>query len=600
MSKHYASSLLVAVAGCCTLAACGGSSETSTPVVVVPPLVVPAALAIAPDDLFSRPANAIVVVSTVDDARASSATIGRSGGSLTTTGADGSRFTLSVPANSLAEDTVITMTPITGTTGAPWTRAVGARFTPSGLRFHQLATLQIDPPATFDVPVTEQAMLGAGDEGEIFFATPDPGATPRIRVAHFTDYWFGQLTAEQLAAARLRLPRLAELQLESEIAAALTAERARQLAGATDPDPNGVAFSALFGKVMKQYLEEVLEPRIVAARTCADYKAILSALFTLERQRELLGASQGSEHLFTGESLDAGFAFFVRDFVPFGNIAKAAQFTCFKEASERCVMRNHLDLAQFTAQQDRLSALLTEFQAADSDFGRTYLRYGERFDACYRFDVQFDSTLIVANVPGAVSATSTVTSRINDLRPLAGLVSAIPFFAEFNPVVKSAALVNTSVDIEAPACGNLSNVARGGSTLSTNLVFSTGANNKADHLKITIGLGNTGESWTLTGCGAGSVRYGPQPLWTDAFLATHEAVRFEQTGLGRGVSLTFRNPEPKDASGAFPPSALPLNGATVLDKTWKQVVGNVQETTTLKVIHKPVAMVELALPPPAP
>src|SRR5690606_26677843 len=77
-----------------------------------------------------------ISISTVlEDAAASSATVPLSGGSLSATGADGTVCPLTIPGDSLLEETVVTMTPLTDIAGAPVTgRALGVRLEPHGLR----------------------------------------------------------------------------------------------------------------------------------------------------------------------------------------------------------------------------------------------------------------------------------------------------------------------------------------------------------------------------------------------------------------------------------------------------------------------------------
>src|SRR4051812_38676004 len=77
------------------------------------------------------------VTPALDPSRTASARISVSGGTLHTTGADGTRYTLTIPPNALLADTTISMTPLTGVTGLdlPGARFLGVQFEPEGLRF---------------------------------------------------------------------------------------------------------------------------------------------------------------------------------------------------------------------------------------------------------------------------------------------------------------------------------------------------------------------------------------------------------------------------------------------------------------------------------
>lgn len=61
----------------------------------------------------------------VDSSRTSTATLGPLGGRLSATAADGTRYTLEVPADALAADTAISLTPITSLGSAPLARGLG-------------------------------------------------------------------------------------------------------------------------------------------------------------------------------------------------------------------------------------------------------------------------------------------------------------------------------------------------------------------------------------------------------------------------------------------------------------------------------------------
>jgi hypothetical protein len=81
---------------------------------------------------------------TPDKARRKRREIGPSGGEITATGADGTRYTLKVPAGALAEAEQISVTPVKRFGGLPFGgAALGAELTPNGLTFATPATLTI-------------------------------------------------------------------------------------------------------------------------------------------------------------------------------------------------------------------------------------------------------------------------------------------------------------------------------------------------------------------------------------------------------------------------------------------------------------------------
>lgn len=95
----------------------------------------------------------VTVTTTVDDSQAVSARIDPAGGTLTATGADGSRFLLEIPADALVEEIEITMTPIESMEGLPLSEglAAGVQLEPAGLAFYDFVTLTIEPAEAIPV-----------------------------------------------------------------------------------------------------------------------------------------------------------------------------------------------------------------------------------------------------------------------------------------------------------------------------------------------------------------------------------------------------------------------------------------------------------------
>lgn len=590
--------ITIVVAGA-ALASCGGNDDPAAPPVAgpppapvqvplpAPPVPLPAPVA----DTFTRAASPVAVTSTLDDTRAATATIGRAGGGITATGEDGTKYTFTVPPNALPEDTAITMTPIASTTGAPWSVARGVRFAPAGLQFYRYAALQIEPPATLQIPVDEQVMMGA-QAGELFIATPDRSAMPRIQVLHFTDYWFARMTRAQLDAQRLRSPTLTSLALERQVAAMISVVRQCQLLGGGDLcDDAAIAGALGSSAIYKSWVDNVVKPLIASAKFCEDYKNILRLSLGLERQRQLLGASDdsGTFESLTGDLSNIGsdVAALVKATVPFGSISKAGAYACVKESGQRCKDFGFFDLFVVALGLERQAQLLGYDSVIGSAFEVDYLRIDQRIQACYNFKIEFDSTLTVTGIPGAVNATSRVSARVDDYNPGVFLAAALGG-AQAVPSGGGAPLVNGEFTVTPPSCGTVSNIARGGSSLGVQFTFEPGASGRPKAAKLDLTLGNTSEAWTVDGCGIGSLRYGPKPVWTDAFLQAHADSKFEVDGLSRGAIFNFGQAD------------LPLNGTTLLTKTWNRTLGNVQENTVVKVIHAPKPFTEPTLPPPPP
>ncbi len=110
-----------------------------------------------------------------------SAVIAPGGGELTLVSADGSVYTLEVPAGALLADTEISMTTINTLVGGPVeSKVYGVQLEPSGLAFDKFLTLTIQPAE--EIPLEEQFMFKYEGSGEnLHHALVDPN-TEEIRI----------------------------------------------------------------------------------------------------------------------------------------------------------------------------------------------------------------------------------------------------------------------------------------------------------------------------------------------------------------------------------------------------------------------------------
>jgi len=124
----------------------------------------------------------------LDEANAARATIGRDGGSLAATGADGTRFQLEVPAGALAEDTEIGIVPVAAIPDLPLgaQRLAAVQFEPDGLSFVAIggATLTIELPSAPVAPFGF-GWEGAGEDFHLRLQQ-NAGTTLTFDVLHFS------------------------------------------------------------------------------------------------------------------------------------------------------------------------------------------------------------------------------------------------------------------------------------------------------------------------------------------------------------------------------------------------------------------------------
>jgi hypothetical protein len=124
----------------------------------------------------------------LDSAAAVTATIGENGGTVHATGPGGTRYTLVINRGSLAQNTVIAMTPLRGLSEAELhdTFVGGVQFAPEGLLLVHGGTLTISPLK--GVPAGRRVALGYDAGGTHLHVVP---VTPRVKqiqipIAHFS------------------------------------------------------------------------------------------------------------------------------------------------------------------------------------------------------------------------------------------------------------------------------------------------------------------------------------------------------------------------------------------------------------------------------
>src|SRR6266496_2339640 len=143
----------------------------------------------APVRAFDNTAtDAIAVTPTPDDDRAVKQIITIEGGEITAAGADGARFTLTVPPLAVLSDVELTMTPVARVGQLPLSGGLLAavQLEPEGLLLWQPATLIIEPAISF--PVSQQLSFAWHDKGEGFHPYPlqiDP-STITMSIVHFS------------------------------------------------------------------------------------------------------------------------------------------------------------------------------------------------------------------------------------------------------------------------------------------------------------------------------------------------------------------------------------------------------------------------------
>ncbi len=173
------------------------------------------------DNPFSGDANPVYVSARSDDSRAASANISAAGGLVTTTAADGTKFTLVVPPDALLSSETITIKPVTAIDGLPLSGGLTAavQMEPEGLELLSPAMLQITParplPAGQQIPF---AYTGSGSEFFLAARTMDSSRIDLL-VSHFSGTGIGLGSGSDLQGQQQHNPSSAQDRLVQQVGA---------------------------------------------------------------------------------------------------------------------------------------------------------------------------------------------------------------------------------------------------------------------------------------------------------------------------------------------------------------------------------------------
>jgi hypothetical protein len=202
----------------------------------------------------------------LDNAASVTQSIGPAGGTMTTTGADGTAYTLTVPAKALRSTTAITLTPIASIADLPSGvgLAGGAHLTPEGQTFSVPLKLTIAlaaAPATPPLPFTYD---GEFEQRHLYPATVS-GSTIEFEIIHFSGYaaFIGQLEALQ-AALDVSLGFLPTPSARGD-------QALQELVNAATSGLSSDARAAAMGAALRGWLDDAIKPAVVAAQAIETY-----------------------------------------------------------------------------------------------------------------------------------------------------------------------------------------------------------------------------------------------------------------------------------------------------------------------------------------
>lgn len=521
--------------------------------------------------IFEAPAESLAVLPAPDSARQVQALISIQGGSLTASGADGTRYTLEIPSDALTREILIRMTPLASLSGLPFGsgEVMAVQIEPEGAFFNNFLTLTITPPQA--IPPDQQILYGfQGSQNMLTLAAPVVNSAEiKILIQHFSGYGVTKGLLADIEPYRQRLGGDAESRLQSEAAYHLQRVRQQQLLG---PGETGDDLQALFEDLFDRFDREVVQPRIAAAgESCAAGKLALQTVLSFERQKQLLG--MGSEEgMGSVQSL-------------FENVG----MTCLNEEYELCA-EDHIihRMIPVWLGFERQAQLLGAGEG-ESPLSQEARRLTEQ---CLRFELEFYSSASFDYEGDGYD--SVVRSKV----PLRFNAGDMKFTGK-------APLVNESFEFRTKGCSV--NSQRGGSTFEViDFMYISDTQSPNDQLgyvrdlEMTYFPEATTEVFTVTCPGPPKVTYTspPTPLWWGIYLVTHyeelgkmdsgisvpPADLLEELTFGGGMSLPVNAGEGYSATDWEI-----LGGEYFAKKEWiKELSGEgIIEAGTLKLYHRP-------------
>lgn len=236
---------------------------------------------------FRAPGKPLDVTVKLDRKQTASKLVPRTGGSVSLTAADGSKFTLEVPADALEVDTTITMTAVKSLDGAPLENntPTAVQLEPSGLVFKEMATLTIVPAR--EIPIKKQIIFGyEGDGKDYHLVAVDPKSKDiKIKLMQFSGAGAGSGSDSAWAANLMVQAGNASTRIWQKFGEFTQQDRKVQF-GIESEAPD---FAETYKAIMDQFEDQVVLKEMAAAELdCHHAPQAIHDLNLLERMRRLV------------------------------------------------------------------------------------------------------------------------------------------------------------------------------------------------------------------------------------------------------------------------------------------------------------------------
>lgn len=316
-----------------------------------------------------------------DASRAVTTTIDETGGTITATGADGSTYTLEIPAGALLEQQDVTLTPVQSIAGLPFSGGLAAavHIEPEALALADAATLTVVPAAP--VPLDQTIPFSyQGDGAELFLQPPVPIAgAVRIPIFHFSGYGIAGGSQVDIDAQARRLPTLNVDQFAQRLAVTMIPQlRAGSFGTSAAPGSAGRMEARLscgaVGNDLRNHFLSQLAPLLALITTDCDLlKQRLPDFWAFLLFTRSLGCA--SDLAAERGTLD--------------NAIVSGMKHCYDDAFDKCV--NHKDPAQVVEISRWVYLLNTSGHGSEIDF--------TKYKRCVRFDAVLDSRMDLQSDP---------------------------------------------------------------------------------------------------------------------------------------------------------------------------------------------------------
>jgi hypothetical protein len=500
-----------------------------------------------PRGYFPQRAHPRTITTVVEPTHAVSAVVSaQNGGTLTATGANGTRYTLTFPPGALLSDETITMTPVATVQGSPLGTLLGAvDLAPNGLQLLNAATLTIDAPG----PVNLKRIAGfeAFSGGQDFGLYPlDPGKGIVMSLEHFSTEGVAEASPAELRVALLLVPVRSDAEWNTLISFDVRQSPVDAVA---------------FGTHMAAFYRDVIQPLVDKALTDDTYAD--SAVFELGTWRHVVDRYGSPDEEYIKPLYNA-----------YGDVVSRILLNAVKQRYGRCVHNDDLS--------EVVRLLATERQAAI--LGINLTGAAELGEKCAHFELDVTTTASQTTETGDDRFTGTI--GVEDEIPISsgallGLYSgqADPTYTNWQFMVEfdnGASTAGTPID--APSTVDF--------TLNYNVTVDKPRNGQLlrtvpePTLRLRFNPGQTRELYNFGGEQSNLTVW--DDVWADGHAAesvapgTYQLEGWQTFPPGSGNLIAMKTYPTRTYCHT---NQMPCDPATSPD--------NITETTTLKLYHQP-------------